>query len=162
VYEGLAVSFSHSGGTTEWWLSIEPGLMATGVVSIAVAQEEVFAAQGAMVGYCTMSLQDVGAHQNAWQNQDCDGCVINMLGQDYAVIAIDSGNECYKMFRQYGRVAFAFPTFNGVKLLSKDREMVFKYEQSVSAKALGLINTGKYFRLVGKPDFDVVLFQYEN
>jgi hypothetical protein len=157
VYEGLAVSFEHGGGITEWWLPAEPGTLASGLISIAISERRVLTPHSVTVGYCTMPLAVVVVHENRWKLQDCDGCVLNLFGQDFAVVSVPSDADCYEMFKSFGKVGFAFPTFDGVKLLVNS-DLKFKFDKSVSDRAIGLIRDGKFFRKTGNVNFDVVLF----
>ena len=158
VYEGLAVSFEHDGGVAEWWLPVEPGLLSSGKISIEVVPEKVFDIQKVMVGFCTMPFADAKKHERSWKNLSCDGCIVNMMGQDYAIISIDNDEcECYNIFKPLGRVAFAFPTFNGIKLLLTG-DFNFKFDEAINTVVKGMIKDGKMYRLTGNVDFDVVLF----
>lgn len=158
VYEGLAVSFKHDGGVTEWWLPIEPGLISSGHVSIEIVPEQVIDIQTVVAGYCTMPYADAKKHEKSWKKLDCDGCIVNLMGQDYAIISIDDAScECYNIFKPFGKVAFAFPTFNGIKLLLTG-DFNFKYDESINSVVKDMIKKGEMYRLTGNAQFDAVLF----
>jgi hypothetical protein len=80
------------------------------------------------------------------------------MGQDYAIISIDDAScECYNIFKPFGKVAFAFPTFNGIKLLLTG-DFNFKYDESINSVVKDMIKKGEMYRLTGNAQFDAVLF----
>ena len=170
VYEGLAVSFEHSGGATEWWLPVEPGISCSGRISLEV---KTVVADNVLIqaGGCTMQLGKVNWYQQSWKKKECCGCVVNIRGQDYIVVKKSIGGDlacgggeryddpCINVFLRMGHPAFAFPTFDGENFLVNS-DVVFKYNDEISKEAKTMVEEGKSFKKIGTQHFDLVLFPH--
>lgn len=195
AYEGLSIAFRHDGGMVSVWLpslapqqtsgtielTIQPVAPAVELPAIAAPAERprpVAVEQAAELepqavtvqepeksSDCRMSVSHLAWYQKGWEDGQCCGLVVNVMGQDYIVIKRTIGSDtacgggeselepCVAKFMAKGHPAFAWPTFDGKTFVPlPETEFVnFHYDEKLNELVAQQIASGEFDAAQGNP-----------
>lgn len=174
AYNGLTLSFKHSGGFVSIWApSTTETVSGTTTLEInkineynKIIQEKPQIAKAITPNNsCTMSIEHLKWYEKSWNSGTCCGLVVNVIGQDYIVIKKSIGNDlecgggetfdtpCIAKFKDIGHPAFAWPTFDKKTFvpIPNTNEMLFQYDSKLNDIITSKISNGEFENGKGNP-----------